>query len=121
MPLDSTNYVEAKPDSQVVTDLLALRALLSDPARWCQHSGALNAAGLTVSPADHRAVRYCLYGGIWKVTGLKNRSALGERHDALKAAVDREAGMDAWIFNNSNPHGSVIALLDRTIARERGS
>lgn len=92
--------------------LIAIRALLASPDRWGKYHYAVDAAGLTVDPADPRACRWCLLGAIWRCAG-------DDKGAAVIAYLRRLSGRaQLWIFNDGayTGHGDVLGLLDRAIA-----
>ena len=108
MPLDSTNFVEAKPDSQVVTDLLAVRKRIEREEDWCGDQ-----------IGGRRGEAMCLGYAMLSITGTAGAYQT-HRFAAIEAAMGLR-GSQIVDFNDTHTHAEVLDLIDRTIARERGA
>ena len=106
MPYDGRNYTETKPDSQVVVDLLALRALLSGQPHRFPYGTCLLTGAADIPTTCH--------GKPWRPNH--------PRTEAMLATIRMTLGHD-FIANWYDTHSKRehLDLLDRTIARERGA
>lgn len=99
----------SKPSLQTYIDA---RELLSDPSRWVQGSGAVDAKGTPVAAYSEEACRWCLVGAVYKNGG-------GYAWDELDA-VARERGFTfASDLNDQLDHAAVLDLLDTVIERRK--
>lgn len=84
--------------------LIAARALIEDPAHWCQNVNALNAAGHPCPTRGPDAVCWCAMGACWAVgaqdTLLRQHCAHSVQH-----------------LNDNGTHQDVLDLFDYTINR----
>ena len=113
MPYDSTTY--QPPESQLLLDLRAARAMIADERRWCQHMFVFG---------DWDGERHCLVGAISAVTAtdtgwdsLPPKSNVLRLRRAWKFLDSITAPDTAMVFNDSHTHGEVLALVDRAIER----
>lgn len=113
---------------------VGMRALLDDPKRWCQRSGAKDKDGKTVASWDERAVKWCISGAEGKVfgpspplvDGVYAEPFVAETYRLLKEAC---GGVPPSEWNDYVPrdgdkskgrkHHEVIALLDGLIERTK--
>lgn len=90
---------------QVVTDLRALRKLLSDPKVWARGNGFHD-------PENG----HCLVTGAASVAGgIDDWPRRREIHSAIEAHTNKQS---ALAFNDSHTHPEVLALIDQAIAAE---
>ena len=94
------------------------RALVDNPATWCQGTFALRADGRRCEAHESGAVRFCAYGALQRVGfDVTGKRALAEEF-AQRAAVAitglRPAHARAWIIqtNDSQGRGAVLRLFD---------
>lgn len=100
--------------NQLLTDLKAVRTLLTDPARWTQLASARLADGHTIRPDgtwvrtdSEDAVSFCLLGAIRRVC---------RRHqDAWDALTNQLTTQSISSFNDSHTHEEVLGLIDAAI------
>lgn len=105
--------------SKLLSDLKAVRALLTDPAHWTQSVSARDAKGVSVSCVYSQAVSFCLYGACLRVGATVN---------PLMTRLGRELGSgapydikDVLDFNDNHSHAEVLDLLDATIRKEENN
>lgn len=99
--------------SQLLTDLKAVRALLTDPVHWTQGCAARTVHGQPVGPYASDAAKFCLYGACF-------RAADGRGPDVV-AYLNRELGttnVDIIDVNDTATHQQVLDILDRAIRKE---
>lgn len=95
--------------------LTAARELISDRKKWTKGETARDSRSRTVSPRDERAVRWCSFGAVVKVTGPDYSAAW-----CAKRTMDRhipEIGL--YHFNDTHTHAEVLAAFDKAIEAER--
>lgn len=85
--------------------LRAAKALIEDPAHWCQGHYALNADGADISAGDPRAVKWCAIGAC---------NHLGMT-DKTTDYLYRSSGSPVTLINDLEGHAAVLALFDRAI------
>jgi hypothetical protein len=73
--------------------LLKTKELIATPDKWTQGVDARNIVGQPVDPKSKRAVCYCLYGALIKVTN----------------------DVDDAEFNDSSTHEQVLELINKTL------
>ena len=111
--------------SALVTNLKALRELLTPPDRWTRGEYARNASGVRTMPTAKDAQCFCLSGAMSRValrdgTLVANAYYLALR-DALadslpnKDPISRNNPLVA--FNDIASHEEVLALIDKTITK----
>jgi hypothetical protein len=100
------------------------RALISDPARWTQGEAALSADGHWVFPPSAQAVRWTLFGALWRVEAQAHVSEMlmDTVVQALVASFDPGDHVYSDTsrlqqYNNTHTHAEVLALFDAAIAR----
>lgn len=95
--------------------LAEARALIADPARWCQHAGARNEWGAERRPESSEACRWCARGALDRVTFPAVAEAAYGR---LCAAVDPGIAGEWWPedVNDHEGHTAVLAMYDRALA-----
>jgi hypothetical protein len=94
--------------------LLALRALLEDPARWTQRASARDAKGRMCGPTAPAARSWCLSGGVYNVTDDEPALVAGmlrtlERRLPAGSYTGRP---ELGFFNDRSTHAQVLALID---------
>lgn len=119
--------------------LIALRELLSERSRWTKRTLARDKESKEVNPADDKACKWCILGGLMKVTGAQGwyegafnndnpNSAQRVRLKALlKAHLPRDipytSVREYWVTcfqdRDSTKHSDVLALLDRAIKSQQ--
>lgn len=99
--------------AEVLAGLRALRVLLADPDHWTQGASARDESGAVCASRSPEAVRWCLHGGMHKVTPPL---AAWLRWDMVW--VFSEAGTPENIsgFNDSSPHAAILDAIDAAIA-----
>lgn len=90
----------------VVSELLEVRDLISDPAHWCQGQFAKDCTGLHINSRDPRACQWCLEGALLKC------HASHTTFNAIYAATDGSPVQ----YNDTHTHAEVVAVVDRVIA-----
>lgn len=103
---------------KAVEILERLRELLSDPNRWCQGSSALNKDGKSCWGASSEACKWCLMGGLSKVSVMSNGLTTEARVVACQA-LEGIVSTGLAKFNDSHSHQEVLELIDRGIELER--
>jgi hypothetical protein len=95
------------------------RALIDNPATWCQGTFALRADGRRCEAHETSAVRFCAYGALQRVAfDLTGKRALAEEF-AQRAAVAitgrSAAHARAWIIQTNDSQGreAVLELFDQ--------
>lgn len=111
--------------SQLLTDLLAVRELLSAPERWARRVLARNKEGRPVSAFDKAACRWCLQGAVRATVPAERRTCV---IGALAAAINNNVGSlgenedSVTAFNDdAEHHAEVLALIDKAIETERAA
>lgn len=113
-------------ERRVGEDLIAIRDLLSDPARWTQILSARRADGDYAWPRAPEAVRWCLVGAaqrmsttyLGSVISLLARVLASDERDVpthLEMLRDPYATVAAWNDADGRTHAEVLALIDRAI------
>ena len=105
-------------------DLLSLRELLTPHGNWITGGYAQNSRGLPVPSTDPTACKWCLVGGINKVTNNRsdlvfNSLAWNLYRALMRARRDdhRYESLEAW--NDRNVlKAAVLSLIDDAIAIE---
>lgn len=97
-----------------LTILRKARALLDNPAKWCQGAYAKTKDGRLVGPEAKGAVQWCAVGALRKVAGVS-----GNTSDALKVLDTCTRGKDIVNFNDDHrrKHAQVLKVFDRAIER----
>lgn len=89
----------------ILNALIAARAIISDPTKWCRCTKETNDG------------RLCSWGALMKVTGEWEGPAEQYLNDASTAMSGRPFWQNEYIyFNDKEPHERVIAMWDRAIA-----
>ncbi len=114
--------------TQLLSDLRAVRELLSKPERWTQRAFARDAEGLAVMRSGAflekgKSCCFCLDGAICMVTQCDPT-----RRNACQAAIlsqtpaanQSAVKSSTWKFNDTHTHAEVLTLLDRTIKQAEG-
>lgn len=86
------------------------RALLADPARWTRGAFALDDGGGMVDANSSDAVRFCLLGAAWHVTGDYNE-AMKWGHTVASSAAELAT------YNDRITHDVLLRWLDTSIAK----
>ncbi|MCA1841750.1 MAG: hypothetical protein LC792_00910 [Actinobacteria bacterium] len=85
--------------------LRAARALIADPAHWCQHEWALNENGEPVDPESRLAVRWCAWSAVIRV-----KFYAGHLWLAWAASPSSPSAV-----NDYDGHAAVLEMYDRAI------
>lgn len=93
--------------------LKAGRELISDPARWTQHTAARDEGGDWVSERSESAVCWCSIGALWKVADWAS-----EECSTAMSALEPDGPDSLLAFNDTHTHAEVLAMWDRAIAAE---
>ena len=100
-----------------ITALRDLLTLLAAPERWTQERYACASQGYSVDPDDTSARRWCITGGVFKVTN--SRGTYTRVLQCLVAvAMPRTGLLSRWNDAPSRTHADVLALIDAAIERE---
>lgn len=113
---------------QLAATLRWARKLIADPACWCQGEYAVDAHGLSCSPAAPWACRWCALGALAAVgvPAAAPASLYRQAFVCLARALGlteggfvecRQAITD---FNDGHTHNEVVAMFDRAIAQLEG-
>lgn len=101
--------------------LKAMRALISDPARWTQDAWARDASGRPVMEFDPTAVSFCMAGAwqhiIWAAFPARAEAPL--RRDLVTSVAGTLRAlthMPTGEYNDTHSHAEVLAVVDRAIA-----
>jgi hypothetical protein len=106
--------------------LKAGKALISNPAKWTQHTEARAANLVPVGVFDHNACSFCSYGALMRVAGERRYHAY-HYHPALDQMEDRHLmtitvnylidgfGGSIGGSNDSLTHPEVLQLWDTAI------
>jgi len=90
----------------------AARALIADADRWCTCAYAVDATGTRVDPDDERAVRWDIYGAVYRVAGMTGWVWPPGTLDLLAQTAYRLHGTSVAAVNDRLGHGAVLRLLD---------
>lgn len=104
--------------------LLRLQRLLSRPGAWIQGPSARDKSGLPTEPSDPDACKFCLVGGILRVTGLNkfyDGAIPRDMADVLDEVAKDRGSLDALHFNEvpGRRQEEVVRLIDAARARLR--
>lgn len=102
--------------------LRELRRRLDDPAAWCQHTLALDAAGRAVKLDNPTAVKRCLVGWLFLVGAvdgvLEPPTRLAEERIRAACAARGFRGLSHFNDAEGTTHADVLALVDEVISAE---
>lgn len=90
----------------------AARDLISDPKRWAQGDYAVDLHGESVGVDSPNASAFCAIGALMRAGDVCGGPAYRE----LCNRLGFDGGLGLSVFNDSNPHESVLNLFDTTIA-----
>lgn len=100
--------------------MIAARAVIENPAHWCQGNMAVDWQGNEVAPNDPNAIRHCAEGALCKVAD----QPYGLDYDLsslLNDAADILFGIADFVeINDRNGHAAILAVFDRAIADQKG-
>jgi hypothetical protein len=101
----------------ITENLVKVRELLSDKSRWTQRTFARDSNGWSTDVDSGNAVSWCLVGAMEKVAGRGNFISIEKMRSRVRASVPDLAnyGYSLSMFNDTQPHANVLALLDRAI------
>ena len=85
--------------------LVAARALIADPERWCQGTGS-DAYG-----------RRCMHQAIYDAAGRRQSAVFRAACKAIIMEIPTRFPPVIATFNDASPHFAVIALFDTAIAK----
>jgi hypothetical protein len=96
--------------------LIAARALIAPPERWCRTAYACDGNGNTVWPNDERASQFCGYGAILRAAHTEDWTS--ETESAARF-LDRavEDCFVIWQVGPERKHAEVLAAFDTAIAK----
>ena len=97
--------------------LIAARAKIDTPQKWCKGHEALNSKGENVLSLCESAVRFCAIGAISAVTPRYLCSS--EAKNALRVAL-RSSFISAYNDLPGTEHADIMALYDKAIEATRG-
>ena len=115
--------------TQLHNDLVAIKELISDPARWTQCHNARDSQDRNVAVTSLHAVKFCVRGAAMKVTdGVgfpgERENLKGRRYFAVSNALEDAAqelygtnGVGIEV-NDRMGHEAVMNILDHAIAKE---
>jgi hypothetical protein len=93
------------------------RALIATPAKWSQGEFARDASEAPVSWRSQRAVRFCIWGALYRaayeLTGDRYRSVTLADH---AASALRGKGTSLSGTNDRGRHADVLALMDKYLS-----
>ena len=98
---------------ETLTDLAALKELLSDPDRWTQGAMARDIDGYEVRPSNPRACRFCLVGAMWRIVGSESLA----RYHRLRDAFTYKDSLT--YANDKMPHSEVLSMIETDLAALR--
>lgn len=109
--------------------LIAARAVIENPANWCQGNYALDAQPHSVEPNDLNAVRFCALGALKRVSPTPgwlyredSEGAVDEAHRILVEAAQELYYVDVVDLNDTAPdigesqHPVVLKMYDLAIS-----
>jgi hypothetical protein len=93
--------------------------LLKDPDHWTQHCLARKEDDVRIFPSHPDAVKWCLVGGIDKVTPLEFRTLQYELKRLIYQELKKKLGLPYFedslsSFNDRFTHFEVLDLIDST-------
>lgn len=97
--------------------LLKARALIADPAHWCQGSAAQTGDGFKCDFDAPYAARWCALGAIAKVC-REQRKDWSPLAQVLTQTIGA-GGTTLISMNDNRTHQDVLALFDGAIEREK--
>lgn len=110
-----------QPEDQVLSDLLNLRNLFSDPKRWIKN--------LSVNPYNKEDAAFCLVGGIQKIAGslvyeghwrfVDSGEGNARTHALVKAiepVVKPHFSIPQWNDHPKRTHEDILRVIDQAIA-----
>ena len=109
---------DAVSGEREVEALRQARALIADPARWCQYEGARGRSGRGVDLLGRSAVAWCALGALERVCWRLGVGLIGprERLDrAAKHVAKREYGSSPALVNDRLGHDAVLRMYDLAI------
>lgn len=99
-----------------------LRELLGpNGENWCQGPPAMDSDGGTVEPEEDTAVKFCLYGGLYRIRHLEEQdiALAGRLLDSLARSMDY-AGYIQFNEWTGRTWYEIDRFLDKAAAIERG-
>lgn len=96
----------------IAEKLRTAKALIEDPARWCQGTAAKSATGFLVDWDSPDALQWCAYGA-FRRAGADTAKEWGFMWAAASALMDRYVGPSR--LNDSTDHPTVMKMFDRAI------
>lgn len=103
-----------------LTILKKARALLDNPAKWCQGAFARAKNGNHIGPETKGAVQWCAVGAVRKVAGGPSADSIHEALHELNASI--RGGDSIMVYNDgeNRKHAQVLKVFDRAIERLEG-
>lgn len=94
--------------------LIAARALIADPARWCRGAPGRDRHNASTGPWEPHTEKWCSLGATAKVIDIRvgHPPELYEARAILRSAIGNQS-VSTW--NDSNDHATIIAGFDRAI------
>lgn len=113
--------MDAETKTVVVTTLTALRELLGDETRWTQGQNARNSQNNPVNWDDPNACKFCMNGGLLKVSGYKRGTEYPHSFDMSERYLSKCAS-DLFdrgyvTVNDDKDHAAVVKVMDCAIKR----
>lgn len=115
--------------NQVVTTLLAMRGLFTDPAKFTRNTFARRADGAPVDATDPQACSFCTYGAAQHIEGVDSSYGNVSVSAALTRAAKQMLGTRGAGVSNNHPvvfvndyigREAVLEMIDIALAAERG-
>lgn len=111
--------MDATNKQRVVSTLAALRTLLGDKSRWTQGTNARDPEGTQVNWDHPDACKFCLNGGLLKVSGHKRGDDYAAHFTLSELMLDRCAlslfSTGYVTVNDGRDHDSVVKVMDCAI------
>lgn len=101
--------------------LIASRAILENPERWCQDDFARDAQRKSVKPRDSSAARWCSLGALTCASAPFDSTLQEEAEEYLgyAAGLEFEETIEDWNDSTHRTHAEVLAAFDKAIEQAR--
>lgn len=113
--------MDAETKTVVVATLTALRELLGDETRWTQGSNARDRQDSQVNWDHPEACKFCLNGGLLKVSGYKSGEEYSHSFDMSERYLSKcssELFDQGYVtVNDDRDHAAVVKVMDCAIKR----